>query len=137
VLNVSIYFIGWLVFLQLQMENSIKSTSNGLGSNWAGRAKWLKVQSSAIIARGFLCIVLYLPLVQLVTNRVGPVLERAGLSNYVWGYAGLAGFFASVLVYQVLGWVPNLRKEIPELAPTPEMEKRLAEQKQNDSNPTP
>jgi hypothetical protein len=120
------YALGWLIHVLLQMENSLASPSNGLTNDWAGRRGWLKVQGGQLMARAFLAVVLYLPVVQIVTKKIAPALESSGLSNFVWGYAGLAGFSASEVVYQVLGWIPSLRAEMAELAPTAEFIQRKA-----------
>lgn len=125
-LNIALYVIGWFVFLYGQMEGSLRSSSNGLTNDFAGRKKWLMVQSDKLVKRAFFSTIFCPIIIKLVIDKIAPPLQAAGLSVAVWSASGLAGYCASGIVYQITGLFPMLRAEIPELAPTAEMVERHA-----------
>ena len=121
-----LYALGFVVFVYGQMEGSIRSTSNGLTNDWAGRKKWLVVQSDKLLTRAFFAGTLSPLIIKLVIAKIAPPLEAVGLSVAVWSGAGVAGYCSSGIVYQITGMFTGLRAEIPELAPTKELEERKA-----------
>lgn len=126
--NYLLYTLGWLVFLYGQMEGSLKSPSNGLANDFAGRKKWLLVQSDQLLKRAFFSAILCPLIIKLVIAKITPPLQAVGLSVAVWSASGVAGYCAQGLVYQVTGMFTGLRAEIPELAPTAELAQRKAVQ---------
>src|SRR4051812_35985401 len=120
-LNVTMFVIGSLVFLYLQMANSLRSSSNGLTNDWKGVKLYLKSQASALVLRAFLSAVCYPALIQKGTDTIGPVLKAAGWEIYAWGFSALAGFGASGMLYQVTGLIGFMRgKEMHEVSPPTE-----------------
>lgn len=125
-LNATLYAVGWLIFLYGQMEGSLRSPSNGLAVDWASRKKWLFMQSDKLVKRAFFSAIFCPVIIKMVIQKIEGPLAAAGLEVAVWSASGLAGYCASGLVYQITGLFTPLRAEIPELAPTPELEGRRA-----------
>jgi hypothetical protein len=106
------FWIGWLLFVLGQAQNSIRSTSNSL-EGWRGFLIWLRIQAVNLVTRAFFCVLLY-PV--LVGSMAGKLLSF-GLALTFYGVAGFAGYGANAALYQFLGFFPYFRKEIPSLAP--------------------
>jgi hypothetical protein len=117
----SIFALGWLLFVAAQAQNSVRSTANGL-AGWAGFHVWLKLQFVNLATRAFFSSVFYGWIMQWVTTK----LQAAGLTAIGIGVAGIAGYSANALLYQIFGLMPWLRVEVQDLAPpqtTPEVKK--------------
>src|ERR1700674_5602380 len=117
--NILMFCVGWLVFLLGQMQNSVRSSSNGLAVGWSGMNKWLQFQYINIITRAFVTAVLYPALIQSALTKMNAPMQAAGFGVQAWGLAGLAGYSANTLLNQLAGLIPALRIEIPQLAPPP------------------
>lgn len=111
-LSISLYIVGWLVFVIGQAHNSIQSNSNGL-TGGAGWKQWLKLQLTNLMTRAFFCAIFYGYLVQTVSSK----LQAVGLSLEASTVAGFAGYASNALLYQIFGLLPWLRVEVPDLAP--------------------
>lgn len=120
-INIFMFVIGWLVFVYLQMENSLKSSSNGLTNDWKGMKLYLRSQSDSLVWRAFFSAIFYPALIQKAVNTIEPALAVAGLQIYAWGFSGLAGFGAYGFLYQITGLIGFLRgKEMHEVIPPSE-----------------
>lgn len=111
-LNMFVFWIGWVLFVAAQAKNSIDSKSNSL-QGWRGFRTWLIAQSVNLATRCFFSALAYGFLVQTVASKVGSV----GFHVTSTMIAGFAGYGANGLLYQLFGFVPWLRVEIPDLAP--------------------
>jgi|SRR5579872_2655445 len=112
VLSVIVFASGWCLFVAAQAFNSVRSSANGL-SGWAGFQKWLQLQAINLLTRAFFSAVFYGWVVQFVDQK----LTAAGLSLHATAIAGVAGYAANALLYQIFGLMPWLRVEVQELAP--------------------
>jgi hypothetical protein len=115
-LNVSMFVVGWLLFLLAQMQNSVRSTSNGL-DGLTGMKKWFRLQAVNILTRAFFSAALYPTLLKAALDKLDGPLHSAGLSIAAWGLAGFAGYMANTAMFQIFGLIPGLRVEIPALVP--------------------
>lgn len=111
-MKIVLFILGWVLFVLAQAQNSVQSTANGL-SGWAGFWKWLKMQAVNLATRAFFSGLFYGYLVQVVTTKI----QAAGLAIAGASIAGIAGYSANALLYQLFGLLPWLRVEVPELAP--------------------
>jgi len=111
-LKAALFALGWLLFVGAQAQNSIRSTANGL-SGWAGFRCYLRLQAVNLATRAFFSAMFYGFIVQFITSKI----QAAGLGITGTSIAGVAGYSANALLYQVFGLVPWLRVEIPDLAP--------------------
>jgi hypothetical protein len=111
-MKIAIFILGWVLFVLAQAQNSVQSTSNGL-SGWAGLSRWLKLQAVNLATRAFFSGIFYGYLVQFVASKI----QAAGLGITAFTIAGVAGYSANALLYQVFGLLPWLRVEIGTLAP--------------------
>jgi hypothetical protein len=112
-LKILLFILGWVLFVLAQARNSISSGANGL-TGWAGFVRWLRLQAVNLATRAFFCGIFYGFLVQTVAAKI----EAAGISSITsTTIAGLAGYAANALLYQMFGLLPWLRVEIPDLAP--------------------
>jgi hypothetical protein len=107
-----IFALGWLLFVAGQAQNSIRSSSNSL-EGWSGLVTWLRLQAVNLVTRAFFSALLYPVLVSDMSSK----LQAVGLSLTALGVAGFAGYGANAGLYQLLGFLPFFRAEIPELAP--------------------
>lgn len=107
-----IYALGWLLFVAAQAQNSVRSTANGL-TGWNGFVCWLKLQAVNLATRAFFSGLFYGFIMQSVTSKI----QAAGLVITGNAVAGLAGYAANALLYQVFGLLPWLRVEVQDLAP--------------------
>jgi hypothetical protein len=111
-LNVLVFCLGWLIFVLSQAQNSIRSSTNGLQGK-AGWVQWLKLHAIDLIIRAFFSALGY----GFILNQVSQKLAAVGFSFTATTIAGLGGFGANALLYQLFGLVPWLRVEVGELAP--------------------
>ncbi len=111
-LKITLFSVGWLLFVVAQAQNSVRSTSNNL-SGWAGWTCWLRLQAVNLATRAFFSGIFYSYLVQLVTTKI----HDAGLAITSASIVGLAGYTSNALLYQIFGLFPFLRVEVQDLAP--------------------
>jgi len=114
------YWFGWLLFVVGQAQNSINSPSNGL-EGWAGFKRWLGMHWYTLLLRCFFCAIGQAALTHWIFSKINPLLTEHGFLVAAWGIAGISGFFANTLLYQVFGIagqrIPWLRVDVPQLAP--------------------
>jgi hypothetical protein len=111
-ITVSLYIIGWLLFVMGQAHNSVKSSSNGL-MGLAGFVVWLRLQAMNLVTRAFFSAIFYPWFIAQATNK----LNVAGLHATAYSAAGIAGYTACAGLYQVFGLIPWLRVEVGEVIP--------------------
>ena len=113
------YFTGIVLHLFLQIQNSVRSSSNGLTNNWAGMKKWLQLQAVSVLVRLFFSAIVFPVALSVSVHALSGTLAAAGLALPPWGLAGLAGYNVDALLNQVFGLIPWMRAEIPLLVPPP------------------
>jgi|GEM_PF-5912874 len=111
------YWLGWLVFVMLQAPNSVRSTSNGLTADFRGVGLWILLNSKNLLARAFLCLCLQVPIQLYVIGKIESPLLAAGLKATTWGLAGMAGLLSCTVIYQILGFFPAFRVELGQIIP--------------------
>lgn len=111
-LKLFLFWLGWLLFVLAQGQNSVRSTANGL-SGWAGFRYWLRLQAVNLATRAFFSGIFYGFLVNWVTTKM----VAAGLSIAGPSIAGVAGYAANAGLYQIFGMLPWLRVEVSDLVP--------------------
>lgn len=111
-LQIVVFSLGWILFVLAQAQNSVHSTANGL-TGWSGFRRWLELQALNLATRAFFSALFYGFIVNSVTGKI----QGAGLSLTSTTIAGVAGYAANALLYQIFGLVPWLRVEIPDLEP--------------------
>jgi hypothetical protein len=109
ILNVSVFIVGWLLFVLAQAQNSVKSKTNGLQSLSA----WLKLQAVNIATRAFFSAMAY----GFIINTIASKAQSLGFPLTATTIAGIGGYSANALLYQFFGLFPALRVEVAELAP--------------------
>jgi len=109
VLNISVYTLGWLLFVLAQAQNSVKSKTNGLTT----LRDWFRVNGVNLATRAFFSGLGYGFIIHTVAGKVADV----GLSITSTAIAGIGGYSANALLYQFFGYFPWLRVEIADLAP--------------------
>jgi hypothetical protein len=117
VLDVTMFALGWLLFLFGQIQNSIRSSSNGLDTGWAGIKHWLNIQSVNLMTRLFFSVIFYPTLLAGVFAKMDAPLRATGLPLAAWGMAGIAGYTVNTGLNQIFGFIPWLRVEVGQLAP--------------------
>lgn len=110
--KIALFVLGWVLFVLAQAQNSVQSTTNGL-SGWSGFWKWIKLQAVNLATRAFFSGIFYTYLVQFVAGKI----QAAGLAVTSASIAGVAGYAANAMLYQIFGLLPWLRVEIGALAP--------------------
>ena len=114
------YWLGWLLFVIGQAQNSLLSPSNNL-QGWAGLKRWLQLHWYTLLLRAFFCFIAEAALSHWVFLKAQPLLVEHGLSVAAWGMDGISGFASNTLLYQVFGWlgqkIPWLRVDVPSIAP--------------------
>lgn len=110
--EVLVFALGWALFVIAQAQNSVRSTANGL-SGWAGFRQWLRLQAVNLMTRAFFSSLFYSYVVHLVTSKI----QAAGMALTGTSVAGIAGYAANALLYQLFGLLPWLRVEVQDLAP--------------------
>lgn len=112
ILNVSVFVIGWLLFVLAQAQNSIKSSTNGLQGK-AGWVHWLQMHAIDLLMRGFVSGLLY----GFILHTVADKISALGFPLTSTSIAGFGGLAANAVLYQFFGLIPALRVEVGELAP--------------------
>ncbi len=115
VVNITLYLMGWLLFVAGQAQNSVRSTSNGLDGGFAGLQKWLSFHWVNLAQRAFFSGIFY----GFIVHTIGLKLVAAGFPVTSYMTAGIGGWAANGLLYQIFGLIPGLRIEVAELAPPP------------------
>jgi len=113
--NITLYLMGWVLFVAGQAQNSIRSKTNGLASGIAGLQQWLSMHLVNLAQRAFFCGLFY----GFIVHTVGIKLQTAGFPITSYMTAGIGGWAANGLLYQIFGLIPGLRVEVAELAPPP------------------
>jgi hypothetical protein len=112
-----LYVIGMLLHLALQIQISIRSSSNGLGTGWQGIVTWLKLNGLSVGIRFFFAIIFFPAFLEGPLVKLGETLASAGFKLPAWGLAGIAGYNADALGNQILALIPGLKTEMPLLVP--------------------
>jgi len=112
-LNVTVYFIGWLLYVAAQAQNSVASKSNSLRPGWSGIHIWLGAHAVNLATRAFFSALAFGFIVHDVATKV----QGMGFSVTSTSIAGVAGYSANALLYQFFGLFPGLRVEMSDLAP--------------------
>jgi len=115
VVNITLYLMGWVLFVAGQAQNSIRSKSNGLDSGLRGLQQWLGFHLVNLAQRAFFCGLFY----GFIVHTIGIKLQAAGFPITSYMVAGIGGWAANGLLYQIFGLIPGLRIEVAELAPPP------------------
>ena len=102
------YLVGVLLALALQIENSLLSKANSL-EGISGAKAWLTHNLVATLLRLFACVI--------IEPKVIATISQYGVGLTAWGSAGAAGLAASSLIQSVLGFIPQLRRDMPLIAP--------------------
>lgn len=109
ILDVSVFILGWVLFVLAQAQNSVKSKTNGLTSLKA----WFSMHAVNLATRAFFSALAYGFIVHTVAQKI----ESAGLSLTATSIAGIGGYSANALLYQFFGYLPWLRIEVADQAP--------------------
>jgi len=115
IVNIALYILGWVLFVAGQAKNSVTSKTNGLPDGWIGAKLWLTAHAVNLAQRAFFSGIFYTFLVHTVASKI----QTAGMPFASYTIAGLSGFCANALLYQVFGLFPGLRVEIADTAPPP------------------
>lgn len=115
IFNIVLFWIGWLLFVAGQAQNSIASKTNGLPTGLAGMKIWLRAHAVDLARRAFFSGLAYGFLIYTVSSK----LQALGFTISAHSIAGVAGFSANNLLYQFFGLFPGLRVEVADLAPPP------------------
>lgn len=113
------YLLGWLLFLALQISNSLKSNTNGLEYSWKGFKKWLSISLLPTLVRLFFVVIIFPAMIKGPLSSIDALLKAGGFALQGWGLAGLAGFTCEAALYQLTGLIPGLRKEVSSVVPPP------------------
>ena len=111
-MKILLFSLGWILFVLAQAQNSVRSTANGL-AGWAGVMHWLRLQAVNLATRAFFSALFY----RLIVNYVATKLEAVSMVVPAASIAGMAGYAANALLYQIFGLLPWLRVEIADLVP--------------------
>jgi hypothetical protein len=109
ILDVSVFTLGWLLFVMAQAQNSVKSKTNGLTT----LADWFRMHAVNLATRAFFSALAYGFIVHTVAQKI----ESVGLQLTATTIAGIGGYSANALLYQFFGYMPWLRVEVADLAP--------------------
>jgi len=129
--NITLYLMGWVLFVAGQAQNSIRSQTNGLSSGITGLQQWLSMHIVNLAQRAFFCGLFY----GFIVHTIGTKLQAAGFPVTSYMVAGFGGWSANGLLYQIFGMIPGLRVEVADLAPPPNAQ--IVPQSQTNSNSTP
>jgi len=113
IVNISLYAIGWLLFVAAQAQNSIASKSNSLVPGSTGLKAWLRANLVNLATRAFFSGLAY----GFVIHTLASKIQAVGFQISGVAIAGTAGYSANALLYQFFGLFPGLRVEMSELAP--------------------
>jgi len=110
VLDASVFIIGWILFVAAQAQNSVKSKTNGLDT----MSSWLKLHAVNLLTRAFFSALGYGFIVHTVAQKIEAV---GGLQLAATSIAGIGGYAANGMLYQLFGFMPWFRVEVADLAP--------------------
>lgn len=109
ILDVSVFALGWILFVLAQAQNSVKSKTNGLNT----LKSWFQLHAVNLATRAFFSGLAYGFIVHTVSSKIASV----GLQLTATSVAGIGGYSANALLYQFFGYLPWLRVEVADLAP--------------------
>jgi hypothetical protein len=109
ILDVSVFVLGWVLFVLAQAQNSVKSKTNGLSTV----KDWFKMHAVNLATRAFFSALAYGFIVHTIASKI----ESAGLQLTATSIAGIGGYSANALLYQFFGYLPWLRVEVADQAP--------------------
>lgn len=115
VVNITLYLMGWVLFVAVQAQNSVQSKTNGLSSGIGGLQQWLAMHMVNLAQRAFFCGLFY----GFIVHTIGIKLQAAGFPITSYMTAGIGGWASNAMLYQIFGLIPGLRIEVAELAPPP------------------
>jgi hypothetical protein len=104
------YWAGWILFVVGQCWNALRSPSNKL----SGVREWLGENWYSLIVRLFFSIILQALFISYIAEKIDTVLEAHQNWSSIadWGVAGIAGYAANTLLYQIAGFLGSkLRAE--------------------------
>ncbi len=110
--NVTLFLMGWTLFVAGQAQNSIRSTSNGLPPGFAGLKQWLDFHWLDLAHRAFWSGLFY----GLIVHKATATMQAVGFPVTSYMVAGFGGWSANGIVYQLLG-VLGVRIEMGEKVP--------------------
>jgi len=113
------YLLGWFLLLSLQIQNSLRSNTNGLGLSWAGIKSWLSISAIQTAIRLACVIAIFPAVIKGPLTKMDAILVSAGFPLQAWGLALFGGFTCECLLYQIFGMIPGLRKEVADVVPPP------------------
>jgi hypothetical protein len=113
VLSVTVYIIGWCLFVAVQCRNSIVSKTNSLPVGWTGIKCWFQVHAVDLALRGFFSALGY----GFIVHSVATTVQSVGFHITATAIAGVGGFSANTMCYQFIGLFPGLRSEVADAAP--------------------
>lgn len=114
-----LYGLGVVLHLALQIQNSIRSNSNGLSKGWSGVTTWLKLNGLSVGVRLFFSVIFFPAFAGPQVTRLGDALASAGFPIPSWSLAGIAGYTVDSFLNQITALIPGLKAEMPLLVPPP------------------
>ena len=118
VANITLFILGWGLFVAGQAQNSIRSKTNGLPEGFAGLQQWLSYHVVNLAQRAFFSGLFY----GFIVHTIAAKLEAAGFPVTSYMIAGIGGWSANGLLYQIFGMIPGMRREVADFAPPPNAE---------------
>jgi hypothetical protein len=112
-INITVFAIGWILYVLAQAQNSVKSNTNGLTGK-AGWIAYLRANGTNLATRAFFSALAYGFIVDSITDKVKDVMGSTITSTTI---AGIGGYSANALLYQFFGLFPGLRVEVSQLSP--------------------
>lgn len=113
--NAILFVLGWVLYVVAQGQNSLRSNTNGL-AGLAGWKQWLRLQSVNLATRAFFSGLGY----EFILHTVTVKMQAVGLAVTSTMVAGVGGYSANALLYQLFGLLPWLRVEVAEFSPPPQ-----------------
>jgi hypothetical protein len=113
------YLLGWFLHQALLIQNSLKSNTNGLDHSVAGLKAWIAISWVQTLIRLLIVVCIGQAAINGPGAKLNALLMNSGFELSRWGLAGLTGLSTDTLVYQVMGMIPGLRKEVAAVAPPP------------------
>lgn len=114
-LNITVYIIGWLLYVAAQAQNSVTSKTNGLSTGATGIGEWLRMHAVNLMTRAFFSALAFTFFIHTMAEKIHAV----GFAVTSTAIAGCAGYAANAMLYQFFGLFPGLRVEVADLAPPP------------------
>lgn len=110
----AVFILGWVLHLLLQIQVSVRSSSNGLDTGFCGILKWLQLSWVVVAVRLFFSIIAFSlwraspsSFANFVSTSTGPL---------TWATVGVFGFAVDSFVDKVATLL-GLKIEIPQLVP--------------------